>query len=66
MFCHENSGTVSTEECTNGPEKDFDLLRDHSCTPSSSSELPPRIEPRGLTNEQQWYLYGRVLLSRKQ
>ena len=43
MFYHENSGTVSTEECTNGPEKDFDLLRDHSCTPSSSSELPVAV-----------------------
>ena len=60
MFCHENPGTVNTKECTNGAEKDFDLLRDPSCTPSSSSELPPRIEPRGLTNERQWYLYESI------
>ena len=64
MFCHENSGTVSTKECINGPEKDFDLLRDPSCTPSSSSELPPRIEPQGLTNERQWYLYESIAQSK--
>ena len=57
-FSSSTPGTVFVKEHADTPEVPLPILR-HSWQPTQG-ELPPRVEPKGLSDERQWYLYERI------
>ena len=57
-FASSTPGTVFVREHADTPEVPLPILRD-SWQPSPA-ELPPRMPPKGLSDERQWYLYERI------
>ena len=51
-------GTVFAKHHTDTPETPLALLRDDWCP--NPADLPPRVEPKGLNEDRQWYLFERI------
>ena len=59
-FSSSSPGIVFAKEHTDTPEVELPLLRNNwgPCR----NELPPQIQPKGLSDERQWYLYKWICL----
>ena len=59
QFSAGHPGSVFVKASSDDTEKEINLLSDKSWRPSQHN-LPPVIDPPGLSLERQWYLYNKI------
>ena len=57
-FSSSTPGIMLVREHADTPDVPLPILRDSWQPPQD--ELPPRVQPKGLSDERQWYLYERI------
>ncbi len=59
IFTSANNNSVECKHFTNSPSQKVTMCKDQAWHPSQFV-LPPTIDPKGLSEERQWYLYDKI------